>query len=146
MKKMKKSWLMMIAFALLISGIAGFAAPKEAKANWLFKYKHGYFSNYVETPAYSASASGAKSVTLYAGEILASSTAKGSFKLHIQIQPGGKGAWKTIKTIKANKNGRTYFDSPKFSPKDRYRFKLVNEGTKNRVNYNMMWAPFYSSK
>ncbi|MCZ2257332.1 hypothetical protein [Sporosarcina sp. G11-34] len=142
MEKMKKSWLMMIALAVIITGIAGLVAPKEAEASWLYTNRSGYFSNYVETQDYQGKySSSTKSVALLSGSIVANSSATGSFSLHIQTKASG-GTWKTIKTIKVNKNGTTRFESPKFSTKSGYRFKLVNEGTKSRVNYKMSWIPF----
>jgi hypothetical protein len=142
MKTLKKSWMMMIAFAVIISGISGLVAPKEAEASWLYKDRSGYFSNYVETQDYQGKYdSNTKQIALLSGSITANSSATGSFSLYIQTKPSG-GTWKTIKTIKVNKNGTTKFESPKFSTKSGYRFKLVNEGTKNIVNYNMKWIPY----
>jgi hypothetical protein len=142
MKMLKKNWMMMIAFAVLISGISGLVAPKEAEASWLYKDRSGYFSNYVETQDYQGKYdSNTKQIALLSGSITANSSATGSFSLYIQTKPSG-GTWKTIKTIKVNKNGTTKFESPKFSTKSGYRFKLVNEGTKSIVNYKMKWIPY----
>lgn len=141
MKITKKSLVMMM-FAFVII-CAGLVAPKDAEAFGLVKSRTGYFSNYVETQNYYTKwTSNTKQIALLSGSINATSSAKGTFKLYIQIRPNNTGSWKTIKTITANKNGTTRFESPKFSPKDGYRFKLVNEGTKNRVNYKMSWIPF----
>ncbi|PIC70824.1 hypothetical protein CSV77_05800 [Sporosarcina sp. P16b] len=145
MKTMKRNWMMIIAFAVIISGIGGLVSPK-AEANWLYKTRSGYFTNYVETQNYQGSYdSGAKSFTVMEGTITANSTASGSFMLYIQKRPYGSSNWQTIKTVIANKNGTTRFDSPKFSPRDGYRFKLVNLGIKNRVNYKMQWIPWASA-
>lgn len=145
MKMMKKNWLMMIAFALLFSGIASIVAPKEAEANWLYSKRSGYFSNYVETQNYKPGySSNVKNMSLLSGAITTNSSAKGSFAMYIQTRTNS-GTWKTIRTVKVNKNGTTRFESPKFSPKNGYRFKLVNAGTKSRVNYSMSWIPFAHS-
>lgn len=142
MKTTKKSWLMVIAFALMISGIASLVAPKEAEASGLFAKRSGYFSNYVETQAYMPNySSNVKQMALLSGSITTNSTAKGSFTMYIQTRTIS-GAWLTVKTVKVNKNGTTKFSTPKFSPKNGYRFKLVNEGTKSKVNYSMSWLPF----
>ncbi|PID02486.1 hypothetical protein CSV67_09295 [Sporosarcina sp. P2] len=145
MKTMKRNWMMIIAFAVIISGIGGLVSPKT-EANWLYKSRSGYFTNYVETQNYQGSyGSNVKSFTVMEGAITANSTASGSFMLYIQKRPYGSSNWQTIKTVIANKNGTTRFDSPKFSPRDGYRFKLVNLGIKNRVNYKMQWIPWASA-
>ncbi len=40
------------------------------------------------------------------------SKGKGTYKIYVQKQVNGKGAWKTIKTANAKKNGTTYFETP----------------------------------
>ncbi|AOV08739.1 hypothetical protein [Sporosarcina ureilytica] len=148
MKTMKRNWIMIIAFAVIISGIGGLVSPKEAEASWLFTNRSGYFSNYVETQNYQgtySSSSNVKSVSIMSGTITANSTAGGTFVLYIQKRPYGTSQWQTIRTVFANKNGTTHFESPKFSPRDGYRFKLVNLGIKNRVNYKMQWIPWASA-
>ncbi len=146
---MKKNFIIgAIAVVLILFAFASFGAvPKKAAGLSLFQYKSGYFTNYVETPSYQEKwTSSTKNVSISYGRIEASSAAKGTFKLYIQIKQNNKGSWKTIKTINANKNGTTRFDSPKFSPKDCYRFKLVNEGTKKKVTYKLTWATTGSKK
>ncbi|PIC86112.1 hypothetical protein CSV72_09860 [Sporosarcina sp. P20a] len=142
MKTMTRNWLMIIAFAVIISGIGGLVAPKETEAMFI-EYKSGYFTNYVETQSYKKTyGSNVKNIYILTGSIKANSTAGGSFMLYIEKRPYGSKNWQIIKTVIANKNGTTDFDSPKFSQRDEYRFKLVNLGIKNRVNYQLDWVPW----
>lgn len=145
MKTKKRNWMMIIAFAVMISGIGNLVSPK-AEASWLYQNRSGNFTNYIETQNYQGSyGSNAKIFSVMEGTITANSTASGSFMLYIQKKSYGSNNWQTIKTVIANKNGTTRFDSPKFSPRDGYRFKLVNLGIKNRVNYKMQWIPWASA-
>ncbi|HBO5952057.1 MULTISPECIES: hypothetical protein [Bacillus] len=145
-KKIFKS--LIIVFALLISGIGfmGFSSPQKAEAkDWLHTYKSGYFTNYViftQHPKFNAKTT--KKFSLEDGRIKSSSKGKGTYKVYIQKQVNSKGAWKTIKTFNAKKNGVTYFETPWLKKGDSYRFKMVNQGSKKRVNYNASWIDYAS--
>jgi hypothetical protein len=133
-----------MASALLIGGVTtASVAPKQTEAAGfeVFKYKSGYFTNYVDTQNYYEKWSNTNKIALVSGSVKSSSSASGTYKVYIQIKTNNKGSWKTIKTINAKKNGTTNFESPKFSPKDGYRFHLVNQGTKEKVTYKLSWAP-----
>ncbi|PKG25320.1 hypothetical protein [Niallia nealsonii] len=139
---MKKFFMSIVmVFVLLISGFAVTPQKSEAAGFEVFKYKSGYFTNYVDTKNYYEKWSNTKKIALTNGSIKSTSSAKGTYKVYIQIKKNNKGSWQTIKTITANKNGTTRFESPKFSPNDGYRFHLVNQGTKKKVTYSMSWAP-----
>ncbi|APH34304.1 MULTISPECIES: hypothetical protein [Bacillus] len=144
-KKIFKS--LIIIFTLLISGIGfmGFSSPQKAEAkDWLHTYKSGYFTNYVINTYHPKFTKTTKKYTLRAVTFKSNSKGKGTYKIYVQKQVNGKGAWKTIKTANAKKNGTTYFETPSLKKGDSYRFKLVNQGSKKRVNYSAKWIVFAS--
>ncbi|MEK5481963.1 MULTISPECIES: hypothetical protein [unclassified Viridibacillus] len=147
MKKRIKKVLVSLGMAsvLLVGGVTTTSvAPKQTEAAGfeVFKYKSGYFTNYVDSKNYYEKWSSTSKIALLNGSIKSSSSASGTYKVYIQIKKNNKGSWKTIKTINAKKNGTTKFESPKFSDNDGYRFHLVNQGTKKKITYDLSWAPW----
>jgi len=133
--------------ALLLGGFSatGLATPSKAEAAGFEVQltRSGYFSNYVASKAYHQNyGKNVKTITLREGYIKSSSSVKGTYKVYIQTRKNNTGSWKTVKTITANKNGKTYFTSPKISKNDGYRFYSVNTGTKKKVTFYMSWIPW----
>ncbi len=123
----------------------GFSSPQKAEAkDWLHTYKSGYFTNYVINTYHPKFTKTTKKYSLRAVTFKSNSKGKGTYKIYVQKQVNGKGAWKTIKTANAKKNGTTYFETPSLKKGDSYRFKLVNQGSKKRVNYSARWIVFAS--
>ena len=140
----------LLSLGLLLSGFAStgslLSPPEKAEAastsSWLYQVKRGYFTNYVITPTYKPNFERSKGNQFVDGFITAKSSAKGTFKLYVQYKSGN--SWKTIETVTAKKNGSVHFQTDLFKINTPYRFKLVNQGTKKRVDYVLQFNAFGS--